>query len=101
MSCTSSPNISKLRDHSIMGEMEEESNFNILVKVEQVNGKPLPLGKFKEWVAGHLVYEVTGMCLFGVAKLNDREVLLEFDPNEGIVGISQEIEKMTVLEVSV
>ena len=97
MSCPSSPNISKLRGHSKMGEMGWESNFNLLVEVGQVKGKPLPLGNFMEQVVAHLLCVVTGMCLLGVAKLNG-EVLMEFYPNEGIVGISQEIQKMATWE---
>ena len=50
-----------------MGEMGWESNFNLLVEVEQVKGKPLPLGNFMEQVVGHLLCAITGMCLLGVA----------------------------------
>ena len=58
----------------------------------------MPLRNFIGRVVGRMVQEVTGMCLINLAKLNNQEVLLEFDLSDGVVGIVQEIQKITSWE---
>ena len=41
---------------------EVESHLGLLVMVQQVNGKPLPVGMFTNRITGKIVEEVTGMC---------------------------------------
>ena len=88
----------RLSDQSSSGQSGGEPTLNPLVKITQVNGKPLPLGNFTEWALGQLVYDLTGIHPVCAAKSNDYEVLIELDPIKNVIGVAQEIQKLTCWE---
>ena len=66
---------------------EVESHLSLLVMVQQINGKPLPVGMFTERITGKMVEVVAGMHSEGVTNLNEFHVLLEFSLSEAIVEV--------------
>ena len=86
-----------LSNQSFSGESGGETTLDLLVKMTQVNGRLLPLGNFTEWAVGQMVYDLTGIHLMSIVKLNDCVVLIDLDPKENVVGVAQEIQKLTSL----
>ena len=81
----------------ISSSNEGESHLSLLVMIQQINGKPLPVGMFTERIMGKTVEKITGVCPEGVTKLNEFDVLLEFSPREAIeeVEIAKKIQRIS------
>ena len=85
-----------LSDQSSSGELGDEPTMKFLVKMTQVNCKPLPFANFTEHAVVQLVYDLTDIHPVSVAKVNDCEVLTELDPKENVIGVAQEIKNLPV-----
>ena len=53
--------VCKISNQSFSGESRGVTTLDPLVKMTQINGKPLLLGNYTEWAVGQMVYDLTGI----------------------------------------
>ena len=77
-------------DDTSMGD-ENGQSFALLLRVTQLNGRPLPIGRFTGQVMSQMLHEVAGVIPKEVAVMNDQEIVMEFEEDTAMIDISKAI----------
>ena len=80
----------EVRDDTPVGD-ETSQQFALVLRVTQLNGKPLPLGRFTGQVISQILHEITGVVTKEVMIMNDHEVVMEFEEDTPIIEVSKAI----------
>ena len=73
-----------------MGDKNDQP-FPLLLRVTQLNGKPLPIGGFTGHVMSQMLHEVAGVIPKEVVVMNDQEVVMEFEKDTPMMEVSKAI----------
>ena len=73
----------------------DENELSMLLRVNQRNGKILPIGSFTERKISQVVQGVTGIVPIALTLLGPREVLLEFEKVASMVEIAMVLHVLT------
>ena len=63
---------------TFMGDQNEQP-FVLLLRVTQLNGKPLPIGGFAGRAMSQMLHKVAGVVPKEVVIMNDQEVVMELE----------------------
>ena len=75
-----------------MGDKNDQP-FVLLLRVTQLNGKPLPIGGFTGWVISQMLHEVAGVIPKEVVVMNDQEVVMEYEKETPMMEVSKALSK--------
>ena len=75
-------------------ENPEQHNLSLLMKVTQSRGKPLPIGCLTEWLVVQLFQKTAGCTPLGVTLINDRDIVVDFEPEVPIIEIAQVMHRL-------
>ena len=78
-------------EEGYLGEDKREQSSVLLLRVIQVNGKPLPIGGFTGRVMAQMMYEIAGETLRDVVVLTDQEVIIELEMETPIMEVSRAV----------
>ena len=67
----------EVEEDTSMGDKDDQP-FALLLRVTQLNGKPLPIGVFMGWAMSQTLHEVARVIPKEVVVMNDQEVVMEF-----------------------
>ena len=65
--------------------------FALLLRVTQLNGKPLPIGGFTGRAMSQMLHMVAGVIPKEVVVMNDQEVVMELEEETSIMEVSRVI----------
>ena len=71
-------------DDPFMGD-ENEQPFVLLLRVTQLNGKPLPIGGFTGRAMSQMLHEVAGVVPKEIVIMNDQEVVMELEEETSMI----------------
>ena len=57
----------------------------------QLNGRPLPVGRFTGWAMSQMLHEITGVVPEEVLVMNDQKVVMEFKEGIPMIEVSQAV----------
>ena len=78
-------------DSDTFHDIDPCNEISILMKVTQLNGKPLPVFSFTERQIAEKYKQFTGIEPVGLTLMGLRDVLLEFDRKVDVIGSSMKI----------
>ena len=67
---------------------KSSQQFALLLRVTQLNGRPLPVGGFTGQVMSQILHKLTGMVSKEVLVMNDQEVVMEFEKCTPMIEVS-------------
>ena len=73
-----------------MGDQNDQP-FALLLRVTQLNGKPLPIGRLTGQVMSQMLCGVTGVIPKEVVVMNDQEVVMEFEKDTSMIEVSKTV----------
>ena len=62
-----------------------------LLRVTQLNGKPLPIGGFTGRAMSQMLHEVAGIVPKQIVIMNDQEIVMELEEETSIMDVSRVI----------
>ena len=71
-----------------------EQPFLLLLRLMQVNGKPLHIGGFTTRAMSQMLHEVAGAIPKEVVIMNDQEVVMELDGETSFMDVSRAIHRL-------
>ena len=77
-------------EDTFVGDQNEQP-FALLLRVTQLNGKPLPIGGFTGQAMSQMLHEVAGVISKEVVILNDQEYVMELEEETSIMKVSKAI----------
>ena len=66
---------------------ESSQQFALLLRLTQMNGRPLPEGGFTGQVMSQMLHEIAGVVPKEVLVMNDQEVVMEFKEGTPMIGV--------------
>ena len=70
---------------------QNEQPFVLLLRVIQLNNKPLPIGGFTEQAMSQMLREVAGVVSKEVVVMNDWKVVMELEEETSLIDVSRVI----------
>ena len=77
-------------DDTSIGD-ESGQQFALLLRVTQLNGRSLPVGRFTGQTMSQMLHEIAGVTPKDVLVKNDQEVVMEFNEGTPMIGVSQAV----------
>ena len=78
-------------EEGCLGDDKREQAFVLLLRVTQVNGKPLPIGGFTSRVMAQMLHEIAGVTPRDVVILTNQEVVIELEKETPIMEVSRTV----------
>ena len=69
----------------------KQSNLTLLLKVNQISGKPLPVGSFTMRVVADKLKKMIGFNPTEVEIMNGQDVVIDFDPKVPVVEVARKV----------
>ena len=73
----------------------DENELSMLLRVNQLSGKTLPIGSFTERKISQMIHEATGVVPIALTLLSPKEVLLEFKRATSVVEVAMVLHALT------
>ena len=73
----------------------------LLLRVTQVNGRPLPIGGFTSGAMTQMIHDIMGVIPREVVILTDQEVVFEIEDQSSIIEVSRAIQGLFSLGRSI
>ena len=68
--------------------------LQLLIEATQVDGSPLPLGTFMARSVAHQIIGLTGRNPVDIDVMNDRNAIVQMEPEVGVVPVAQALHAM-------
>ena len=76
----------KVGEDTFVGDQNEQP-FALLLRVTQLNGKPLPIGGFTGGAVSQMLHGVAGVIPKEVVVMSDQEVVMELEEETSIMEV--------------
>ena len=73
----------------------DDNELSMLLRVNQLSGKTLPIGSFTERKISQMIHGATGVAPVALTLLGPKEVLLEFERATSIVEVAMVLHALT------
>ena len=75
---------------TFMGDQNEQP-FGLLLRVIQLNGKPLPIGGFTRRAMSQMIHEYAGVVPKKAVIMNDQDIVVELQEETSMMEVSRVI----------
>ena len=78
-------------DTSVSNESIQQFALLLILRMTQLNGIPLQVGRFTGWVISQMLHEISGVVPKEVLVMNDQEEVMEFEEVTPMIEASQAV----------